>query len=58
MIEVVYSCDRCGKKFIPSAKEEKYALYGPDKHSATPQATRKIDLCEDCKEALRDFMED
>lgn len=57
MVETSYTCDRCGKKFIPRAKDEKYILYGPDEQSATRSSMRKVDLCEDCNEALRDFME-
>lgn len=58
MVETIYTCDRCGKKFIPRTKDEKYVLYGPNEQSATKSSKRKVDLCENCNEALRDFMED
>ncbi len=57
MVELSFTCDRCGKKFMPSEKNVKYILYGPDEKNPINPSMKRVDLCEDCNEALRDFME-
>lgn len=57
MTKLIYICDRCGKHYKNSDELKKYGIYLPadGKKSFSPHF---IDLCPDCLEDLRYFMED
>lgn len=50
-------CDRCGKKMDEKSLCYKYELYTKTTHPYLLSSTRVIDLCEDCKIELEDWLD-
>ena len=57
MVETIYICDRCGKRYKNSNKPEKYIICLPA-DGEKRFYPHPIDLCPECLEDLRYFMED